>query len=344
MSNDRARAKTLILKWFDGGNSEPAVRGRLSAGIDRFFDEIAKRESWSECISTILGDESAPAIVAKGATWRSRPCRAGLAFSSFVPGWGYGWSTILKDEFVYGTLSWFGHYARQYIHRSNIAKILMIAWEQHEAILHPFGSEGSYSRYGASRPSVTPKEALDGATEDIDRKWGAIPPLPASTRSAWTHRNTLDPAVHQAIFHFLRAQSLRQADFELEALAAFDCVLQSLQAMDWSWAPGVPRRSRADLCLALGFKAPNAALAEQVYFLRNQFVVHAGGWRWWDAEEYLNDDLMAKISNLTLRALRRAADLEPSHRRIDPSPLNWGDWLVANFSLLWDSVWFRDFP
>jgi hypothetical protein len=43
-------------------------------------------------------------------------------------------------------------------------------------------------------------------------------------------------------------------------------------------------------------------------------------WRWWDAEEYLDDNLIAKTSNLALRALRRGADLEPSHRRIDPSP------------------------
>lgn len=342
MTNDRARAKTLILKWFDGGKAEPAARRRLSAGIDRFFEEIAKRESWFECMSTVLGDESTPAIVLNGATWRSRPCRAGLAFSSIVPAWGYGWSAIFTDKLVDDILSWFGHYARQYIHRSNIAKALMIAWEQHDAILHPVGSQGSYSRYGGFVPSVTPRKALDLADKKIDHMWGSVSPPLSRTRSTWTHRNTLDPAIHQAIFHFLRGQSLLRADFKLEALVAFDCVLQSLQAMDWSWAAGNPRQSRTDLCLALGFKTPAAALADHVYFLRNQFAAHAGGWRWWDAVEYLEDDFILKASNLALRALRRVADLESSHRRIDPAPSNWSGWLVANFAVLWDSVWFRE--
>ena len=342
MTDDRARAKAVILRWFDQGQPEQSARRRLSSGIDRFFDEIAERELWSECISTLLSGEPVHSIVVTGATWRSRPCLKGLAFSSFVPGWGYGWSSVLTDEFVYETLSWFGHYARQYIHRSYIARVLMIAWEQQAIILHPFGSTSSYSRYGAARPTTTPKRALDAAARQIDCMWGSVSPLPPRTRSPWTHRNTLDPAIHQAIFHFLRGQSLLRADFELEALVAFDCVLQSLQAMDWSWAAGNPRRSRKDLCLALGFRDLSAELANHVYFLRNQFVAHAGGWRWWDAVEYLQDDLVTKSSNFALRALRRASDIERCHRRIDPSPLNWGDWLLANFSTLWDSVWFRD--
>jgi hypothetical protein len=238
-------------------------------------------------------------------------------------------------------LSGLGHYARQYIHRSNIAKVLMIAWEQHGVVLHPFGWRGASWRYGAVTASVTPRQALDRAEAETDDHWGAAA-LPRSSRSKWRLRNTLDPAIHQGIFHFLRAQNLFRADFELEALVAFDCVLQSLQAMDWSWARGNARRSRADLCSALGFAQPTAKLAEHVYFLRNEFVAHAGGWRWWDAEEYLDDGLMGEVSNLAFRALRRAADLEPRYRRIDPAPSNWCDWLLCSFSILWDAVWFRD--
>jgi hypothetical protein len=264
--------------------------------------------------------------------------------SSVVPAWGFGWSQILQDEEVYDVLSWLGHYACQYIHRSNIAKVLMMGWEQHGVLLHPFGSRGISSRYGAAVASVTPRQALDKARAMIDDSWGTADALPRSSRSKWRSRNTLDPAVHQGIFHFLRAQSLSRAEFQLEALVAFDCVLQSLQAMDWSGARGNPRRSRADLCSTLGFAQPTAALAEHVYFMRNQFVAHAGGWRWWDAEEYVDDGLIDEVSNLASRALRRAADLEVRYRRIDPAPSNWCDWLLWSFSILWDAVWFRDLP
>jgi hypothetical protein len=342
MSNAKARAKTLILKWFDEGFPQPERRQRLSTGIDRFFSEIANRETWSECISTLLGDGPVPHLLASGPMWRVRPCQTGIAFSSVVPGWGYGWRGALKDEYVYDMLSWLGHYARQYVHRSHVAKVLMIAWEQHGTILHPFGSETKIVRYGGLLPTTTPKAALDAAIKENERSWGAVRPLPVRSASAWIRRNTLDPAIHQSIFHFLRGQSLLQAGFELEALAAFDCAIQSLQTMDWSSASGSPLRSRTDLCSAMGFKAPTGALAEHIYFLRNNFVAHAGGWRWWDAQEYVDNEFLTKASSFTLRALRRGADLEPRMRKIDPSPANWSDWILLNFSALWGAIWFRD--
>ena len=251
MAKAQARAKTLILKWFDEGPPQSALRQRLSAGIDRFFSEIASREGrWSECITTLLGDARAPDVLASGATWRARPSQTGLVFSSVVPGWGYGWHSVLKDEDVYDILSWLGHYARQYVHRSHIAKVLMIAWEQHKAILHPFGSAVAGVRYGPLRPSVTPKMALDAAAEESERTWGAVRPLPARSTSTWSRRNTLDPAIHQGIFHFLRGQSLLKAEFELEALVAFDCAIQSLQKMDW--ASRLPRmRPQMDPVMSL---------------------------------------------------------------------------------------------
>ena len=342
MNTERARAKSLILDWFDASAPEPMGRRRLSIGIDAFFDEIARRSTWSECLSTMLGDENTPAIRASGDNWHARPCRDGLAVSSVVPGWGFGWSGVLKDEHVYEVLSWLGHYARQYIHRSNIAKVLMMGWEQHGAVLHPFGP-GSMSRhYGALTDSVTPQQALEMADVQIEALWGAVGTSTRPSRSKWKSRNTLDPAIHQGIYHFLRAQSLIRADFALEAIVAFDCVFQSLQAMDWSGARGDPRHSRGDLCHALGFRQPHVLLAEHLYFLRNQFVAHAGGWRWWDAPEYVDDQLMNDVSKLASRALRRAADLEPQYRRIDPAPSNWSDWLAGSFPIVWDAVWFRD--
>jgi len=342
MANAQARAKTLILKWFDEGSPQPELRQRLSAGIDRFFSEVANRETWSECISTLLGDASAPHLLASGPMWRVRPCQTGLAFSSVVPGWGYGWHGALKDEYVYDILSWLGHFASQYVHRSHVAKVLMIAWEQHRTVLHPFGSQLASVRYRGCLPSITPKMALDAAINENERRWGAVPHLPVRSASAWSRHNTLDPAIHQSIFHFLRGQSLVKAEFALEALMAFDCAIESLQTMGWSSTSGNPRRSRTDLCAAMGFKAPTAALAEHIYFLRNNFVAHAGGWRWWDAEEYVDDELLTKASNFTLRALRRAAHLEPRMRTIDPLPVNWSDWLLNNFPALWKAIWFRD--
>jgi hypothetical protein len=180
-----------------------------------------------------------------------------------VPGWNFGWSSVLTDPISYDVLSWLGHYARQYVHRSNVAKVLMAAWERHNLVLHPFGSGLQIQRYSeASNPST--QQMLAIADRNMTEQWGR--PLSKGTlyQSKWSTRNTLDPGIHQGIFHFLRGQSLAAAGFELEAVAAFDCVLHSLQYMDWSWAPGNPRRDRADLCRALGMGKASAELAEHV--------------------------------------------------------------------------------
>ena len=341
MNDARARAKGLILQWHDKRSPKPADRPRLARNIDLFFDTIEQRNSWRECLTVLLGDREAATFFADGSGWRGRPTGKGLAVSSVLPGWNFGWSSLLKDKESHAILSWLGHYAHQYVHRSHVAKVLMAAWERDGLLLHPFG-DVLVHRYD-DRASSRTERAIFAETEGaIAAQWGQPAVACSRYRSKWTRRNTLEPAIHQAIFHFLRGQSLLAADFELEALVAFDCVLHSLQYMDWSWAPGNAKQVRADLCRALGFGPRDVDLAEHVYFLRNHFVAHAGGWRWWDAGELVDETLVKQAGNLASRAIRRAADIEPLHRRIEPEPTDWAAWLLNHFPIVWAAVWFRD--
>ncbi|GGC94894.1 hypothetical protein GCM10010994_60770 [Chelatococcus reniformis] len=276
-----------------------------------------------------------------GRDWRARPSGKGLVVSSIVPGWNFGWQGILKDDVACDILSWLGHYARQYIHRSNIAKALMAVWERNGLVLHPFGIGVTVQCYNDFRPKPSTREIFATAERSYTEQWGLFCEGHRVYRSKWASRNTLDPALHQGVFHFLRAQSLVSAGFELEALAAYDCVLQSLQYFDWSWAPGNPKRDRRDLVRALGLGERAGDRAEHIYFLRNEFIAHAGGWRWWDAGEYLEPDLTTDAGRLASRALRKAADIEPRHRRIDPAPADWALWLEDSFSHVWSAIWFR---
>jgi|GEM_PF-3412416 len=334
MTNQTARAKSLILQWFDESKQPAEMRAKLSSGVDRFFNEIAKRDAWSECRTVLLGDSLSPRFFASGRDWRTTPSENGLAVSTFLPGWGFGWHGVFRDKFVYDQLSWLGHYARQYVHRSHVAKVLMIAWERDGAVLHPFGSQGHSQRYDSG---ILPKRALSDAFRDNVLYWGRIEA--PRIRSRWTHRNTLEPAIHQAVFHFLRGQKLISAGFGMEALVAFDCVIQSLQAMPWSLPVGDPRRTA--LVSKLGLSRSDGELAEYIYFLRNEFAAHAGGWRWWDSEDYADEAFMQNASNFTLRLLQRAADAEPTVRRIDPAPTSWSHWLVEGFPLLFLAIWFK---
>jgi len=98
--------------------------------------------------------------------------------------------------------------------------------------------------------------------------------------------------------------------------------------------------TRRDICFALGFSRRSAELASEMYFLRNNFGAHPGGWRWWDHVEFLDDHDAARMARLAGRVLVRAAELEPQLRAIDPAPGRWSEWFLDNFDMLWDVVWF----
>jgi hypothetical protein len=202
-----------------------------------------------------------------------------------------------------------------------------------------FGSTGSSRRYGGEcMPAGDAQSALAIASAEAAKDWGAC--SVKVTRSPWLRRNTLDPGIHQGIFHFLRGQKLRKEGFEVEALVAFDCVIHALQTMPWPLRTS-GSTSRPDLFQELELRAPSVATAEHIYFIRKHFGAHAGGWRWWDAGDEYDDEFVERASQLVWRMLRRAADLEPTIRTIDPHPPRWSDWLLEHFCLIWNIVWFR---
>lgn len=332
--------KSRILNWFDNNDQPMDKRGKLSTGIDRMLIAMEKRDDWSETMTVLLGEGTKFTFNASARYWRATACSDGIAVSTFVPGWGFGWRDVFKDEYVYQTLSWLAHYARQYIHRSYVSKVLMIAWERDNVILHPFGNKTQGRRYGAVTEPVTARAGLNTAVSDLSQSWGNQN-LDKQSRSKWVYRNTLDPAIHQAIFYFLRGQSLIKSGFYLEATVAFDCVLQSLQVIEWGNSVGDPRRIRSDLVKTLKLGEEDAALSSYTYFLRNEFGAHAGGWRWWDSGEYVSRDTIGHISLMAHRVLKGAADAEPDARRVSLELQPWSAWFMQNSPVLFDATWFR---
>jgi hypothetical protein len=338
-----AMIKARFAKWFDETGGGAVVRTRLLRGIEVMLAELDRRSGWSEAMTVALDNSASLAIFVRGTRFQAMSCADCLAVCTIVPGWGFGWRSVLRDEEVYNILSWFAHFARQYIHRSDVAKILMIAWETDGRILHPFGSKLLSQRHGAVSPSLSVAEALEHAATTTLASWGypQFRTEPEETISDWSARNTLDPFVHQAIFHFLRAQKLRESGFDIEAIVAFDCAMESLGALLIRRRGLGSAKNRDWICRELGLPADREELANHVYFLRNEFGAHAGGWRWWDQGELLAEELMGEVSDLVAAALRVSADAEPSMRSVEPDPADWAAWFVDNFEMLWNAVWYE---
>lgn len=335
----QAAAKSRLLRWFDSLSAPPDARSAFSSSIDRVFDELPKRNDWFEVMTVVLGGTKNLRIAARQATWRLVPCTEGIAVVTVVPNWAKGWRPLINDDFSYDTLTWYLHYARQYIHRSQVVKVLMIAWERDGRILHPFGHASQNQLYGPVIPAPSMKTMLDVAVEAAQNSWGSAANQTGFS-SIWLSANTLDPNIHQGIFHFLRGQSLLMAGFEIEAVVAFDCVMQCLKGFMMRSRSVTSKASRSDVGKLLGLGRRAQTLVDQAYLLRNNFGAHPGGWRWWDQGELL-DEIFPLLAEATHRALRKACAVEPHLRTIEPAPTDWARWLLVNFNTLWDVVWFN---
>jgi hypothetical protein len=336
-------AKTLLARWADSTNFPMSSRPKLLKGVEAIAVELPNRSHWCEVLTVALDNSSELSFAAKSRASIAFSCNRCLAISGVVPGWGFGWRKIFDDEDVFDVLSWLLHYARQYINRSNIVAILMAVWEEQGRVLHPFGSEGMSRRYGPLLKADSEQSILGTAKQDALAKWGnpadSFDPNPSESR--WLTCNMLDPFLHQAAFHFLRGRQLLAKGFDLEAIIAFDCVLESIIQLVQVRGGLARRPSRKEVLNQLGIFGGSEDIADHANFLRNNFGAHAGGWRWWDYGELLEDDGPEEISSVACDALRRAAEFEPRVRAIDPDPSDWNDWLFANFEMIWDTVWFE---
>lgn len=334
----RSHAKSRIMAWVDRLAPSAKDRAAMSRSVDLVLDELPARDKWAEVMTVGLAGTEELAMGIRGPTWRAFPCRNMVAVSTIVPGWAKGWRGIIADDISYDQLTWFLHYARQYVHRSHVAKVLMAAWDRDGLVLHPFGPTGTSQLYGPHLPLGTPKSMLDAAARLMREQLGE-PVADMRTRSVWATANTLDPDLHQAIFHFLRGQSLTKGDFELEAAVALDCALQAIKTLLVKGGVATNRTSRQELCMLLGLGHAAAQAAFEANDLRNSVGAHAGGWRWWDSGE-VTEELIPILTRTVRRAIGKAVAMEPQIRQIDPTPESWSNWLLIHFDILWDTVWF----
>lgn len=337
------RAKTRVACWFDLAEEPASLRPKVLSGIERIASELPRRSNWFEVMTVGLDDSASLPIHVETPQFSAFLCSKCLAVSTIVPGWNFGWRKVLKNDEVYQILSWFLHYARQYIHRSYVARVLMIAWEEHGKVLLPFGSRSIDNRYGPIVPMISAKQSLETARLEALKEWGNGEPLSevVPVNSPWLGRNTLDPLLHQAVFHFLRAQNLKSENFATEAVVGFDCVIQSIAAFIYARRGLSTEPTWGQVCEQLQLSAKSAELAEYIYFIRNNFGAHTGGWRWWDQNELFDDIKLDDIALLGGAVLSAAADLEPHVRAIEPFPNQWGLWFFENFDMLWDAVCFE---
>lgn len=311
------------------------------SGVEKLAIELPNRSDWREVITIRIDDSDGVILNINRPLFSVYHKHNHLYVTSIVPGWGFGWKSVFKDRSVYEILSWLMHYARQYIHRSNVASALMTAWDKHGKVLHPFGSQQDFQQYGVLEKTPSAKIMLTRAIAAGD----SYPPEQSShaTRSRWNSANLLDPNIHQAIFHFLRGQKLLSENFYVESIVAMDCSVQAIGAFLIDTHKGINLSTRRDIGGFFQMTNDEGDIFEYSYFLRNNFGAHAGGWRWWDYGEMINGQYFEFYSKTVRKLILQAIEHEKRNRNIDPHPSDWGEWFFMNFKVIWDSVWFEKY-
>jgi hypothetical protein len=337
------KMKNRFSRWFDLTSPDKRLRKQLLTGVENVGEELAKRQDWYEVITTQIELNSTLSIRHEDSSGQVFASPNALWVTTITPGWAYGWRPILKNAEVYDTLTWFLHYARQYVNRSNIARVLMLAFNSCGEVLSPFASRSIQEKYHSEHPLPPVNVLFERIRNKNLSEFATVNESNAvSAQTDWLSRNTLDPLLHQSVFHFLRGQELLARDMTLEAVVAFDCSVQSiLRLLNERCKQKIT--TRKGVCDALSLPHETSVVAEYAYFLRNQFGAHAGGWRWWDSAETIDSESCQDIGAVTLEILTKAADDEPSFRVYNPQPINWSDWFFEHFDMLWNTVWFERF-
>jgi hypothetical protein len=333
-----ARAKSTVAQWLDAVGMSKVERRAVLAAFGRLPAELALRDATAEVSVAIL-----PETQGLRATWTAPGfsvdwCTGGLLVGVSAPDWSAGWRSIMPGDTEHRVLSWLLHYARQYIQRS--LRLRVVAAVRHARVSDVFGdSLTMHRRVPRAEVACVLAEtmAVEAASARFKVREGHGRARRIALSPTWLTANLLDPHLHRAAFHLVRADELRGADFGPESVIQYDTSLVVLEEWGRAVLPAHPS-DRSGVLRALGIGRLQA-LGKRTSFLRNHFGAHSGGWRWWDFDEMFGDDV-PRVARLADRALRAAVQIESSHRRVELDPPSWSDWFWTNFETLWRAVWF----
>lgn len=258
-----------------------------------------------------------------------------------APFWDRGWNSFLKDDDLYDCIGLFFHFATQYIRRG---RALGAVFALDVAYGRGFDFRGPSARWVRYMPDCPHMSSKAAALKELG--------IPSCSRYSGRARlverllasmNGLDPFIHRALFQYLRARLLMEADFAEEAVLALDCACAVAKEFVETRLGVRDGSARSGLDTALGISPETQATLEHLYGLRCAFGGHPARSKWWDfAEIYEShfDTFFACVREV-LWGLQKT---EASNRVVDPMPSSWSDWFGDYGYVLYEAAWFARLP
>lgn len=271
------------------------------------------------------------------------PYNSSLFVATIMPSWDRGLKKYCRNEDVYDVISWFFHYASQYVARSRMINII-------SALCLARQRTCDFRGFKLSRGPVERQDDFQGVLKFQVKEFLNIELYGATNYderdpdvTGWIRKtNALDPFINRAVFQFINATKLHYSGFAEECITSLD------KTVDIAHQYARARMHiinddylghREAFLTELGFNDEEQALLKLLYKIRNFFGGHASISKWWDFSEMFDtdiDDMLELVRSLLGKLIAH----EEQNRIIEKNPSQWSNWFFSNVMLLWDSVWF----
>lgn len=256
---------------------------------------------------------------------------------SSAPDWSRGLRPFFRDESLYQYISWFLHFAQQYVSRACFVDVIGSIAIAYNTPTHFFSWEGRtfYTRSGLTNA----EDVKSGFLSDHIYKMNS--PKQKMFRGLANAINSLDPFVNRAIYNYTKALELSQSGFFEETILSFDKtvdVIRQYFTTRNSLGEGV---SFEELSKFLHLSEFEEAAISQTYKLRCYFGAHPAHSKWWDFGEMFDEEFVNELQADIRSVLFKFIFYEEQNRQIQKNPADWSNWFSKHWETLWDSIWFE---
>jgi len=263
-----------------------------------------------------------------------------LFIGAIMPSWDRGLRSFCKDEHVYNAISWFFHYASQYVARSRMVDVMA-------SLNLLYGRTCDFRGHRMTRIlSENNNKLKDEFILAFSRKANISHDNKFRAREKnlvfWFDKiNSLDPFIHRIFFNYINACKLLEGGFSEEAITSLDKTVDVIQQYARERMDINGNGNQRELTLsALGLKEWEKILLARLYDIRNFFGGHPSMSKWWDFDEIFEEDIDV-FFEIVKKLIIKAVLHENTLRMVDKNPVKWSQWFEDNALLLWDTVWFE---
>lgn len=266
--------------------------------------------------------------------------RESLYVGVLMPSWDKGLRNICKDEYVYDFISWFFHFASQYVARSRIVDVM-------SSLNIVYGRSCDFRgdkmlNFTIPKSEQVKDEFILAFMRETNARFRHE--FRARERNVvyWVNKiNTLDPFIHRVFFNYLNACKLYAGQFDEEAITSLDKTVDVIQQYARERMSVNGTNNQRELTLdALEMTEWEKILLTRLYDIRNLFGGHPSMSKWWDFSEIFEGDIES-LFEVVKRLIYKTVMHENINRVVEKNPSSWSKWFEEHAMMLWETIWFE---